>query len=500
MKRLIWIGVMLVFGLPLAFARGGAAGGSSSSRGTGRDANGNLTYKGTITMYAQNYNPVPATLTNPYPPKAFADVAKKWEDLHPGIKIEFITDLGEQDFTTWISTKIAGGQAPDVFWSLYFFLTNGTVPMGAFYELNDVFERPNHYIAGNARWLDTFNPSFVEQTRGTKGEIFNVVADYVTTLVFYNKEIFRRAGIDFEIKTWTDYTKACQMIKAIGVTPWINGIQLDWYAWLFGTNLYYDDFAKLAVISGPDALALSPVEVAIAIKNGYFSDRDPRWTVWWDCIKDHLDNYMPRDALTTSGEAMLNMFLNQQVAMRWDGSWGDNTLRAANIGFEYGTFPMPIPDPQSMRGATRFDSSPAIGGPSGSFQYAISTPRANNSMTSEKYEAIVDWMMYITTPENDEYIVNDLGSFIPSIKGTKPAGAMSNLAHLVDAESKKIEIGTSVVGPQAQQIYQSEFQLYLTGHQTKEQALRNIMPEFIRAADQIIAESGIDVSRYLINN
>jgi raffinose/stachyose/melibiose transport system substrate-binding protein len=289
------------------------------------------------------------------------------------------------------------------------------------------------------------------------------------------------------------------MLKTSGVIPWVNGIKSDWYNWLFGTNLYYNDFNNLAVISGPEALALSPLEVAIAVKNGYFSDRDPRWTIWWDNLKDHVENYMPRDSLSAamSGETQLNMFLNQQIAMRWDGSWGANTLDAANIGFEYGTFPMPIPDPQSMRGATTFDSSPAIGGPSGAWQYAVTTPQANNSMTTEKFEAVMDWLMYTTTPQNNEAIVNEVGSFIPTVKGTTPLASMSWMGKLVEIAPKKIEIGTSVFDPETQEIYWREFELYVQGLQTKQQSLNNIMVAFNRAADRIIAQSNVDVTKYL---
>jgi ABC-type glycerol-3-phosphate transport system substrate-binding protein len=494
---------MLIVGVSLAFAGGRQSSGGAS--GTGRDASGNLTYRGTITMYAQAYNPVEPTAANPNPPTKFKDVARAWEALNPGITIEFLPDLGEgQSYEAWLSTKMAGGQAPDVFWTQAYQLNSGEIPRGSFIPMTEYMQQPNRYIAGNTKWLDIFPEGLVKQFQASDGAINLINADYVATLVIYNVAMFRRAGINFEIKTWSDYTRACEMLRAAGITPWIGNLGgsgtdyvSSWLSRLMYSNLYNNDFTNLAVISGRDAVSLSPLEVAIGVKNGYFSSGDPRWLAWWPNIKEHVEKYMPRDTVSAATVNPMNAFINEQIAMYWDGSWADNNLRAASVGFEYASFPFPYPDRASMPLATNFDSSGAVGGPSAAFQYAVSSQRANTTMTTAKQEAVIDWLQYITTPANNEAIVNDLGSFVPTVKGSKPSEANAGVASILESQAQYIII-TTQLGTGVYEGYFREFQAYLQGSQSLEQAARNVDVIMQEGADSIIAaNSGIDISKYL---
>ena len=505
MKKIsVIVGVLLLLSVSLAFAGGEAQ--QSGSTGTG--GSGALRYRGTITMYAQAYSPDQPTATRPNPPTKFRDIAAQWQAAHPGITIDFLANLeAGQDYMTWLKTRLAGGTAPDIFWAHCYELNTGGIPAGSFYQLNEYLDRPNKYIPGNSRWLDTFQKSLVTQTSGANGEINNINADYVGTMVVYNVRMFREAGINFPIVTWSDYTRACQMLKAAGFTPWAfsfgnAGDASDYFTWftrLYATNLFYNDFEKLAVRGGRSALSLNPVEVAIAVKNGYFTYTDPRFIGFWANIKDHIDNYMPRDSISPAinMQTILNMFINQQIAMIWNGSWVGNDLAAANVTWEYAGFPFPIPDTGSFPQATDFNSSPAVGGPFAAFQYAISSPRANMSMNNDKLEAVLDWLMFITTPENNADIVNDLGSFVPTIIGAKPLPSNADLVSMLEAEPKVIDIGPLSLGTDAQQAFYREFQAYAQGNQTLDQAGRRILEVFDRAADETISRANFDVTPYL---
>jgi ABC-type glycerol-3-phosphate transport system substrate-binding protein len=510
MKRSIAIkSVLLILGLALILAgcskkeSTGASGGAASSAATG-NADGSLSYKGTITFYAQSYNPVDPTAANPNPPTAFKQVARDWEALNPGITIEFITDLGQgQSYEAWLSTKMAGGQAPDIFWSQYYQLNAGEVPRGSFIPMTEYLQRPNKYIPGNTKWLDTFPEGLVKQFQASDGNINLIDADYVATLVIYNVEMFEKAGINFDIHTWSDYTKACQMLKAVGITPWIGNLSSSgvdyvssWLSRLMYSNLYNNDFTNLTVIGGRDAVSLTPEEVALGVKNGYFTSKDPRWLSWWPLLKDHVDNYMPRDVVSAASVDTLNAFVNQQVAMYWDGSWADNNLRAANVSFKYSSFPFPYPDKASLPLATDFDSSGAVGGPSAGWQYAISSPRANNAMNDAKLEAVVDWLMFTTTPANNELIANDNGAFVPIIKGSKPLEANAGVASILESQAQYIVI-TTQLGTDVYEGYFRELQSYLQGSQSLERAGANLDLIMESAADRVISESSIDVSQYL---
>jgi hypothetical protein len=397
---------------------------------------------------------------------------------------------------------MAGSQAPDVFWSPARGINAGQLPAGSYVPLTQYLQRPNKYVPGNTKWLDLFNVGFTQQITSPTGEINVIAADYVATLVMYNKRMFREAGIDFDIKNWSDYTKACELLKAKGFTPWQFPFK-SWTGWmtrLWDTNLYMNDFANLAVIGGPDAISISPLETAIGVKNGYFTSKDPRFIGWWPIMKEHVEKYMPRDSVSAivDSTTTFNSFVNEQIAMYWDGSWADNDLKKARVSFEYASFPFPPPDKATIAAATDYNSSGAVGGPGAAFLYGVSSRGANSTMTDDKLEAVIDWLMYITTPENNELVCNDLGSFVPTIKGAKPSPANAGVASILEVAPKVIMGGSNgELGSDAADGYTNELMAYLQGNQTLQQAGANLDRLMQTGADIIIEQSGQDISRYL---
>jgi ABC-type glycerol-3-phosphate transport system substrate-binding protein len=489
--------VLLILGLALVLA------GCSKKESAGGTAGTSGAFKGTITFYAQAYSPVDPTETNPNPPTAFKEVARKYTELNPGVEIEFFLDLGEQ--ANWLRTKMAGGQAPDVFWAQYYELNSGQYPVGSFVPLTQYLDRPNKYVSGNTKWLDLFPDSLVQTVRAPNGDINVIDGDYVATQVIYNVQMFKEAGIDFDITNWSTYTRACELLKAKGFIPWqynfgSNGADYTtWLSRLMATNLYYPELKNLALMSGSAALTISPLEGALGVKNGYFTSADPRFQAWWPAIKEHVQKYMPQDTVSqaTTSDTIFSQFINGQIAMYWDGSWAGNNLEAANCSFEYASFPFPSPDKASIPEASDFSSSGAVGGYSAAWQYAVSSNRANSTMTDAKLEAVIDWLMYITTPANNEFVVNDLGSFVPVIKGTTPTEANKGVASVLENAPLVIDCGPTALGSEAYEGYYREFQAYLMGNLTIQQAGANVDRLFSGAADNIISQSGQDVSQYL---
>jgi ABC-type glycerol-3-phosphate transport system substrate-binding protein len=501
MKRMFLVATLLFVTAALIFAGGRQQSGrTSSSGGTSDDP---LKFKGTITMTAGVYEPREATATNPYTCTELFRIVERYHALHPDINIQFV-EGGDGD--AWLITRMAAGMAPDIF-GMHYFNVNTVLSPNSYYKLNDFLERPNKYVAGNERWRDLFRPFLLEQIQGINGEINVINGDYTGTFVFYNVDMLNRAGVELPIRTWSEYTAACEKLKTAGFTPWAWSFgpsqegehYITWFSRLFGTNLYYDDFDKLAVISGKDALALSPLEVAIAVKNGYFTPSDPRWMAWWPLLKDHVDKYMPRDvtSVAITRQGVKNWFINGQMAMYWGNSGVNKDLMNAGVDFDFLTVNWPVPDKASLPLATDYYSAPAVGGPVGGFQFGISSPQANYSMNADKLEAVIDWLMYITTPENNEAICNDGNSYAPSIIGANPIDALAGVVELMDTKPKVIDIGPLSLGQAAASAYYRELQIYMSGDQSLQQAGANLVPVFNAAADEIISKAEINATPYL---
>src|SRR5437870_13450940 len=67
----------------------------------------------TLRVYAQAYTPEIATGDNPHPLHEFTRIARRFEALHPGVRVVFLKNpVGE--YRTWMITQLRGGTAPDI--------------------------------------------------------------------------------------------------------------------------------------------------------------------------------------------------------------------------------------------------------------------------------------------------------------------------------------------------------------------------------------------------
>jgi raffinose/stachyose/melibiose transport system substrate-binding protein len=77
-----------------------------------------------------------------------------------------------------------------------------------------------------------------------KGKIIAVPQDFGTYGLFYNKAMFKKAGVEAPIETWDDLLSACTALKKTGVTPITfgdrDGYSTDnWVTLMYGS--YFDD-------------------------------------------------------------------------------------------------------------------------------------------------------------------------------------------------------------------------------------------------------------------
>ncbi|MEG0767344.1 MAG: ABC transporter substrate-binding protein, partial [Clostridia bacterium] len=227
-------------------------------------------------------------------------LAEQWEALHPEIQLEFLPKVSFSDYTTWLKTKMAGGMAPDIFWALWTQLDVGAYPAGCAVQLNDFFQKPNPYVEGNKQWKDLFFPAIYERTGGSSGRQWSVVGDYVGTSVYYNKSMFRAAGIDMDALqgsvTWSEYREICQKLSAAGFVPWSFAFGSDtictnrtWLQRLILTNLYAEIWDEICFTN---PIQPNVIDAYVAFRNGLIGPRSPRWMSMWPMIKEMVDHWM----------------------------------------------------------------------------------------------------------------------------------------------------------------------------------------------------------------
>jgi len=424
-----------------------------------------LAYEGEITFYAQAYTPIEPTANTPNPPRYLNRIIAEYQKLHPNITITLIPPLAPgSDYITWVRTQAAGQQLPDIVW-LQSSQVNEQLPRGMFEPLTDKFEESNPYVAagepGNARWYDNFAGFVMESIQAPDGNWYQVNGDYVGTAIFYNKEIFAEAGLDPETppQTWSDFIAAHQAIKDAGMEAFAFPMGPSAYIWSWwhrvgATQFYGDQFDAMNVDN--NQFRLSSYARARNYAVGNWDTTDPRYQETFRVLKDWSEYWVP-GALSMSIDDTFRMFVNGDVAMYWNGSWAvPQTLNNDDVTFEWASFPIPSFD----EGSSEFTTgvvAPMIGGPSAALQYSIPTNEANVSMTPEKYEAAVDFLKFLTAPQNSGPMVNDLGSFIPTVVGTTPLPSMQELIQSMSNTEKMGLLELSIEEGQANHRLLQEF-------------------------------------------
>ena len=131
-----------------------------------------------------------------------------FESKNPGIKID-VQLTGYADYFTALATKVAGGNAPDVFeMNMENFLSY--MLRGQTADLSSLGINTANYSAGTIAAVSN------------DGKLYAVPASFSTCVLFYNKALFDQAGVSYPTETWTwaDAQAAAEKIRALGDDIW----------------------------------------------------------------------------------------------------------------------------------------------------------------------------------------------------------------------------------------------------------------------------------------
>ena len=86
----------------------------------------------------------------------------------------------------------------------------------AYYARRGLFEDLSSDWAKNG-WSETY--ASTKEASSYKGKQYAAPTVYYSWGMFYRKDLFQKAGIDAEPKTWDQFLDACRKLKAAGITP-----------------------------------------------------------------------------------------------------------------------------------------------------------------------------------------------------------------------------------------------------------------------------------------
>lgn len=172
--------------------------------------------------------------SDPVPKETFAAVVKEFQAQNPDIKVNLNTNAHEE-FKKSVRVWLASDNPPDV---LTWFAGNRAmffIEKGLILDITDVWKDAGLF----EKWPKAFQSiSFKD------GKAYFMPDQYYWWAVYYRKSIFQKYNLA-EPKTWEEFLKVCETLKANKVTPITIGTKAPW------TAAAWFDYLNMRV-NGPD--------------------------------------------------------------------------------------------------------------------------------------------------------------------------------------------------------------------------------------------------------
>ena len=312
--------------------------------------------------------------------KAYTDLIADFEAENPDITInaEF---FNTNDYQNILKTRMSGGSGPDVY-GIDFSNLPDFIADGFAMDLTD----------GGEEYLGKLTENAMEETQryAEDGGSYNLPILLSGNGIMYNAELFEKAGITEEPKTYSEFKEACEKLLAAGITPIAMSAQDNWWPQFI---VYY----ALAEHGANEETA-----EAMLAGEETFADSEA-WAESLDVVKDLVPYYMP-NPLGTSNTAAQSAFLNGEAAM-WPATWILSDAREAGIDLGYMNFPTTDEPVDDMWGT--YQVRWAINPSNGDAKQEAAQKFLNYAMSDEVYSEFISKLRLFpvtTTVEVDESI------------------------------------------------------------------------------------------------
>jgi multiple sugar transport system substrate-binding protein len=263
-------------------------------------------------------------LTDPVLIQILQQTLTDLEKDNPGLKIQLET-TPYTDYQQKIATQIAGGIAPDI---LY-------VEVNNFVDLylRNALEDLTPYVQKDKFDLGDYYPTVLQRfTQG--GGLYALPQDTAPTgLVYYNRAVFREAGVPYPKDDWNwpeDFLAVCQkLVKRDATGKIIRWAYCDAYPVQYTSFLYSSGADFVDDPLHPTRLALDSPEAMRAIQ------------FRWDLIhKYHVSPSTTEIQAFSFGSGVEQMLVNGSIAMMDSGIWHTpQLLKAKTLDFDVAMFP-----------------------------------------------------------------------------------------------------------------------------------------------------------------
>ncbi|MFC4184183.1 ABC transporter substrate-binding protein [Saccharococcus thermophilus] len=297
MKGKKWLTILGMTSVLMGSILSGCGGGDEKA--ANQDASGNSGKKVEVTLAGWGGNPVEQ--------KLLQQTLDEFEKKHPNIKVKL--EVISDQYMDVIKTRLMGGEGPDVFY-LDAFEAPALIETGALEPLDK-------YVTNDFD-INDFEKPLLDAFKGKDGHIYGFPKDYSTLALFYNKKMFKEAGVEVP-KTWDELREVAKKLTkgtkvyGFGVAPEL-------------ARLYYIAESKGGKV----------------VTNDKASFADPKVV---EALQPIVDMHLKDKSAAQPSEVGANwggeMFGQGKAAMVIEGNWAIPFLQETFPKLEFGTAEVP---------------------------------------------------------------------------------------------------------------------------------------------------------------
>jgi len=352
-----------------------------------------------------------------------------YEEANPGVTIRF-EGYQPTEYNQILATGLEGSDGPDVAMLRAYGGAQNAIQSGQIVPIDDEVDG-----------LDQFDPTVLQAAQGREdGVTYGVPFAFQTLQMIYNKTMFDEMGLE-EPTTWDEFIDLQESIQADGVTPIALGAREDWvlpiFADIMGSARYGGTEFEQAVLSGEKDFT------------------DPDYVASLEIAAD-MQQYMDKDVSAIAVADATLQFTSGQAAQWPGGSYDLATFQDSAPDTEWGVYQVP-PPPGSV-----LDTPVTPAYADGSFGINAS---------SDKQEASLDLLNWMTTAEFGQLVADEIKQFspLPDIEYSDPVLQEMNELYLESPAPYLLLVNFRYGDPTGTTVLGTDMQALLLGQKTPEQ-------------------------------
>ncbi len=251
--------------------------------------------------------------------QAFQGIVKQFQAANPGVTIK-VEQRGTDEHKSALRVASGSDQAPDIY-----FMWAGLGLGGEFVKSGLALPMDKYYA--QYKWDDRFLPVALSFSKQYPGGRFGVPYTFHGEALYYNKVLFKKAGITSGPKTYDELVADADKLSAAGIPAITFGGTVNWHV----MRLMDEILETQCGAEKHDALMTMKANWADEPCATKSFEELHKWT-----SKYFLKPFMGIDQLQA-----FNLFVAGRAAMMLEGDWLVGQLKGVNKLADYAVFPFP---------------------------------------------------------------------------------------------------------------------------------------------------------------